>query len=39
MDEKRKRAPWIIENNGDIARTADYVTRWWRDVVADPIGG
>ena len=38
MDQKRKRATWIVENNGDLRRTTEHVDRWWRDVVAEPVG-
>jgi dephospho-CoA kinase len=37
MEEKRRRATWILENNGTIDRTAEHFERWWRDTVAAPI--
>lgn len=30
-DEKRRRATWIIDNDGDIAGTVRQVDRWWRE--------
>ena len=36
LEEKRRRATWIIENNGSIAQTDEHVAHWWRDAVAMP---
>jgi dephospho-CoA kinase len=34
IDEKRDRATWIIENNGDRSATERAVSAWWEAVVA-----
>jgi dephospho-CoA kinase len=33
IDEKRGRATWVIDNDGDIHATEAQVEAWWRDVI------
>jgi dephospho-CoA kinase len=33
VDEKRKRATWVIDNSGDVAETERRVAAWWAEEV------
>ncbi len=36
LRDKLARARWVVDNDGDLARTAEQVRRVWEEVTADP---
>lgn len=36
LREKLARARWVVDNDGELARTAEQVRRLWEEVVRDP---
>ena len=36
IDEKRRRATWVIDNSGDLDATERQVDAWWATVVSPP---
>jgi dephospho-CoA kinase len=37
IDEKRRRATWVIDNSGDLADTERQVDTWWKAIVTPSV--